>query len=255
MAFLSGIFGPAPTPAPAAAAAPVPNSATNPANAAPAPAPGAPAPVAASTTTAANNSALDTLQQLITPKPEVVAARAEAAKNAPQGFLPAVTPEQVNSALASADFMGAVPADVIAKAVAGDIAAFSQAVNAAARAAVASSMQMSHTLAEQAATAATSRWGSSLDSRFNELQLRNHTPANPALQHPMAKAQVKMFATQIANANPNLTPQEVALQAETNFLQMVNEISGQATQVSQQANAPAAPPERDWMKYMETPGQ
>lgn len=258
MAFLNGIFGsptPAPTPTPAAPAQQQQNSAAAPANAAPAPQnqqQAQPQGNAAAQQTPAN-SALDTLQQLITPSAEVLAARQAAAQNQPTGFLPTVAPDQISAALANTDFTSAIPAEQMSAALAGDPKALAAVINSAVRAGVAANVQMSHTLVEQGVRAGHDRLGSSLDSRFNEIQLRNHTPENPALQHPVAKAMVQGLARQIANANPKLTPQEANRQAEQSFLQMNQDISSAATAQTQQTQQKDVPKERDWLNYLETP--
>lgn len=255
MAFLSGIFGtPAATPTPAAPSAQQPNSATAPQNQPPAPGnQQQQQPNNAAAQAQPANSAMDTLMQLITPSPEVIAQRQKQQENQPQGFLPAVPQEQLSQTLNSLDFTQAIPQEQMAAALGGDAKALAAVINSAVRAGVGANLQMSHTLVEQGARAATDRWGSSLDSRFNELQLRNHTPQNPALQHPLAKSMVQSLSKQIANANPNLTPQEVAKQAEENFLLFTQEISGSANKAQESAKNANAPKERNWLDYLDTP--
>lgn len=254
MAFLDGVFNRTPAPAPIAPAPGMQpgNSATAPQN----PDPSGAQPVQQNNAAAQvkpANSALDALQALMTPSPAVIAARAEAAKNTPVGVLPVVTQDQINQSLANADFLNTVPADIMQKATAGDPVAFAAVINAAVRAGVASNLQMSHTLVEQGVKAGTDRFGASLDSRFADIQRRNHTPENPALQHPMARQMVQNFAKQIANANPNLTPQESLQQAEQNFLEMNKEIAGHATAATVQDTQKNAAPEHNWLNYLDTP--
>lgn len=253
MAFLDGIFNRAPAPAPVAPAAqatpvagpPAGNSATNPQN--PAPAAGPAAPNNAAAQAQPSNTALDTLMNLMKPTPEAIAAQKAAAEAANAPILPAVTPEQIQQSLATADFTAAIPQEQMAAALGGDPKALSAVINAAVRAGVAANVQMSSTLVEQGVQAGTSRFNATVDSRFRELQLKNHTTENPALQHPLARTMVDTFARNIALANPRLSPAEVAKQAEQNFLAAIKEMNAPTpAQV-----AADTPPEKDWLRYLD----
>lgn len=250
MAFLNGIFGtPSPAPAPAAAPvpspAPAPNSATNPAN--PAPNTGAPAPNNAAAQPQPSNSAMDTLMKLMTPSAEVVAARAAAQENANKGIFPEVKPEQIQASLANADFTTGLQPEQVQKALGGDVTALMAILNTTARNAVASSMQLSQGLVEHGVKTGNDRFSASLDSRFRDLQLRNQNVVNPALNHPLAKGMVQSISSQIANANPRLSPAEVAQQAETLFLQFAKDL----TAPTPEQVAANKPPEKDWMRYID----
>lgn len=253
MAFLNGIFG---TPAPAPAA-PTPPAATpavagppagQTAATAPAPANGGPAPGNnAGAQPQPANSAMDALLKLMTPSAEVIAARQAEQTAAQAPILPTVTPEQINQSLANADFTTGIPQEVVAKALSGDAAALMQIMNVTARNAVAANLTMNQTLVEQGVRAGNDRLSAGLDSRFRELQLKNQTSTNPALNHPLAKSMLDTFSRNIAIANPRLTPTEVAQQAETNFLQMVKELGAPTAEQVQAAK----PPERDWLRYLD----
>jgi hypothetical protein len=249
MAFLPGIFGPRePAPAPPAPPAPngqQPNSASAPINQQPPS--NAPAPNNAGAQTQPANSSMDTLLKLMTPSAEVTAARAAQQEAAGKPIFPEVKPEEIHAGLANADFTTGLQPDQVQKALGGDVAALMAILNVTARNAVASSMQLSQGMVEHGVKAGNERFSSSLDSRFRDLQLRNQTVENPALNHPLAKGMLQSISAQIANANPRLSPQEVAKQAETNFLQFAKDLAG-PTQTQAEANKP---PEKDWLRYMD----
>jgi hypothetical protein len=250
MAFLPGIFGPKEAPVAAHAAAPVAappagNSATNPATQQPA---GQPAPgnnAAAQQQPA--NSNLDALMKLMTPTAEVIAARARQQEDMNKGIFPEIKPEQIQQSLSNADFTTGLQPEQIQKALAGDAQALMHIMNITARNAVASSMQISQGLVEQGVKTGNERFNSSLDSRFRDLQLRNQNTSNPALQHPLARGMIDSIKSQIANANPRLSPSEVAQQAETHFLQFAKDLAA-PTPAQADANKP---PEKDWLRYLE----
>jgi len=251
MAFLPGIFGPKPEPVitqlnPTPPGMPAGTSATNPAN--PAPAGGNPvAPNNAAAQQQPANSAMDTLMKLMTPSAEVVAQRTAQQEAANKGIFPEIKPEQIQASLANADFTTGLQPEQVQKALGGDVTALMAILNTTARNAVASSMQLSQGMVEHGVKTGNERFNSSLDSRFRELQLKNQNVENPALNHPLAKGILQSITAQIANANPRLSPSEVAKQAETNFLQFAKDLSAPT-----QAQAAAdKPPEKDWLRYME----
>jgi len=222
------------------------NSATNPAN--PDPSGGnqqQPGNAAAQPKPA--NSAMDTLMQLMTPSAEVIQQRQAAQEASQKTIFPEIKPEQIQASLANADFTTGLQPEQVQKALGGDVTALMAILNVTARNAVASSMQLSQGMVEHGVKTGNERFNSSLDSRFRELQLRNQNVENPALNHPLAKGILQSITAQIANANPRLSPSEVAKQAETNFLQFAKDLA---------APPPGTPdvnkpPEKDWLRYMD----
>jgi hypothetical protein len=183
----------------------------------------------------------------MTPSAEVIQQRQAAQEASQKTIFPEIKPEQIQASLANADFTTGLQPEQVQKALGGDVTALMAILNVTARNAVASSMQLSQGMVEHGVKTGNERFNSSLDSRFRELQLRNQNVENPALNHPLAKGILQSITAQIANANPRLSPSEVAKQAETNFLQFAKDLA---------APPPGTPdvnkpPEKDWLRYMD----
>jgi hypothetical protein len=91
-----------------------------------------------------------------------------------------------------------------------------------------------------------------LDSRIRDFQVRTHNPNidNPALQHPVGKSLLKGITQQIANANPEMTPEQVHSAATENFQSFLQLAAGGNNQ-GQSSNQPQ-PAEVNWLKYADS---
>ncbi len=266
MAFLPGIFGRAPAPAPAA---PSPSSPVQQAQAQPAPAntppvntnqdptgvpasmqqtpanPGAaPAQMVNGQNTAANP--LDGFVDIFKPKAADPNAPKQPTLNDP--FLGPLDPAAFRTQVQQANFAANIPQDVIQKAVTGDVNAFSEAINLAAREAFAAAAQLSHGLVEHGARTAAERVNGSLDSRIRNFQIKTQNTNHEALGHPAVAPMLSAVKMQIAQSNPQLSPEAVQQQAEQYFTQMADVLTAPKRAAAQAANTPK---ETDFSSYLQ----
>jgi hypothetical protein len=242
MAFLSGIFGnsapapaaPAPAPAPVnsnGSAGPVSQQQQAPAN------PGAhptnmqnqqaPAPAAGP------ENPLDAFSSMFAPKqPDPNAPKQPTINDPLLGPLdPAKFREQVNQA----NFAAAIPQETIQRAIGGDPAAFQEAINTAAREAFAAAAQLSHGLVEHGARTAAQRVDGSVDSRVRNALIRTQNTSNEALTHPAVAPLLGLVKHQIAQSNPQLTPDQIQQRAEQYFMQTAEVLTAPKRQQQQEA--------------------
>jgi hypothetical protein len=243
MAFLPGIFGTAPkptTPAPAAAQQP---SQGGPASQQQSPANPAANPAAmngqsgaapAGGPQAAPATGLDAFTNLFAPK-----AADPNAKKAPtmaDPILGPLDPAAFKQQIATANFAANIPQERMQAALQGDVNAFSEVINTAAREAFAAAAQLSHGLVENGVRTGADRLSSTLDSRFRDLQLRNQNTSNATLTHPAVAPVLNAVKMQIAASNPNLAPSEVQQQAEAYFTQMATALNPNTSSQDASAN-------------------
>lgn len=256
MAFLPGIFGkqpaaPAPAaPAPASPAA-VAGGAAGPATqqqapanpgAAPGAMMGAPTPAAAG----GPQNPMDSFVDMFKPRP--VDPKAPKAPTLADPFLSPLDPTAFKQQVSTANFAAAIPQETLQKALSGDTQAFMDAINTASREAFAASAQLSHGLVEHGARTAADRVSNSMDSRIRNFQIRSQNTSNEALAHPAVAPMLNAVKVQIAQSNPNLTPEAVQQQAEQYFTQMADVLVAP----KQQAAAAAAKPAQGDFSYLLT---
>lgn len=228
MAFLDGIFNRQQPAAPAAPAAPAPtnsNGSAGPALQQPSPAnpaanpaamPGAPAAPAAG----GPQNPMDAFADIFKPRP--VDPKAPKAPTLADPLLGPMDPTKFREQIASTNFAAAIPQETMQKAISGDAQALMEAINTASREAFAAAAQLSHGLVEHGSRTAAERVNSSLDSRIRNFQIRTQNTSNEALTHPAVAPMVNAVKIQIAQANPNLSPEAVQQQAEQYFSQMAD---------------------------------
>ena len=156
-------------------------------------------------------------------------------------------PTQFRQQVEQANFAASIPQETIQRAISGDAQAFSEAINAAAREAFAAAAQLSHGLVEHGSRTAAERLNSSLDSRIKNYQLRTQNTSNEQLQHPAVAPMLNAVKMQIAQSNPQLSPDAVQQQAEQYFMQMADVLSAPKRQAEEQA---ARPKETDFSSYL-----
>ena len=246
MAFLAGIFNKQPAPAPAAQpgapAQPAPQQG-GPASLQQAPAnPGA-APAAMQNLPAGNPPAggpqapdLSSYAAMFTPKP--------ADPNAPQQptladpILNPVDPTKFREQVANANFAASIPAETLQKAMSGDVTAFQEAINSAAREAFAAATQMSQGLAEHASRTAAERALGQVDSRVRNQLLKAQNTNNEVLSNPAVSPVFNAVKAQIAQAQPHLSPDAVQKAAEGYFTEMATALTAPQRQAEATKNAP-----------------
>lgn len=240
MAFLDGIFGKAPAPAPVPAAAPVPqggpatqqqqlaNPGANPANMAgttTAPAAGGP-----------EKSTLDTYADLFKPRAQDPNAPKQLGIADP--LLAPLDPAAFKQQVQSANFAASIPQETLQKAMAGDAQAFMDAINHASREAFSAATTLSHGLSEHAARTAAERVNGSLDGRIRNSLIKGQNTSNEVLSKPAVAPIFNAVKAQIAQSNPQLSPEAVQQSAEQYFMEMSNEITAPQRQAEVTKNAP-----------------
>lgn len=149
-------------------------------------------------------------------------------------ILAPLDPQAFQQQVAQANFAAGIPAEVLAKAAAGDATALAQAINAASQAAFAAGTQLSHGLVEHGARTAAERLDSGLDVRLRNQQIRMQNVDNPVLQHPAVAPVVGAIKAQIANQNPQMSPADVIAATEQYFTNMQVAL-GQPAKAAQEA--------------------
>ena len=241
MAFLDGIFGrqqPAPAPAPAAQQ---PTQAAGPAMTQQQPAnpdanPATMSNTPSTTPAGGPQNPMDAFKDMFKPRP--ADPKAPKAPTLADPILGQLDPAAFQQQVQQANFAAKIPQETIQKAISGDAQAFSDAINAAAREAFAAAAQLSHGLVEHGSRTAAERVNSSLDSRIRNFQIRTQNTNHEALAHPAVAPMLNAVKMQIAQSNPQLTPEAVQQQAEQYFTQMADVLSGPKQAAAQAASKP-----------------
>lgn len=245
MAFLNGIFNkqPAAAPAPAApAAAPAPVVAAGPVAAqkdAPANRDANPNMMGANPAAPAGGpeaSKLDAFKDLFTPK--AVDPNAPKSLTLADPLLTPLDPAKFKETVQNANFASAIPTETLTKAMAGDQAAFLEAINIASREAFSAATQLSHGLAEHGARQAGERVSASLDGRIRNNLVRTQNTSNEVLSNPAVAPIFNAVKAQIAQNNPQLSPDKVIAAAEEYFTEMSGALTAPQRQAEQANNTP-----------------
>ena len=242
MAFLNGIFNKSPdtpaTPAPAPTnGGPVSSQKAGPAN-----------PAADPASMGNNNPApaggpegpkLDRFADMFKAKPTDPNAPRQLTMEDP--LLTPIDPAAFKAQVQSANFAAAIPQDTIQKAMGGDAAAFAEAMNIAAREAFSAATTLSHGLAEHGARTAAERMNSSLDGRIRNSLIRGQNTTNATLTNPAVAPIFNAVKAQIAQNNPQLSPEVVQQTAEQYFTEMSSAMTAPQRQAEETKNAPKVP--------------
>lgn len=188
---------------------------------------------------------LDNFMNLLTPKE----GSQQQSQQQPQSIFGNVPQEQIQQQIKSANFTNGIDQAKVQAALSGDSAAFMEVLNGVAQQAFAASFQASQGMVEHGVSTGRKQLEGSLDSHFKNYMLKQQTPSsdNPALQHPVGKAFLQSISQQIANANPRMSPAEVAKAAEQNFTEFAKMLAPQQQQPSSQSSQPA----QDWTSYLQ----
>lgn len=194
-----------------------------------------------------SQNTLDTFMQLLTPKQDQQQQQQQQGQS--DSLFGNVDKAALQQQIKNTNFTNGLDQQKVTAALGGDAGAFMEVLNSVAQNAFAASFQASQGMVEHGVKTGTSRLESGLDSRFRDFTLKQQNPTtdNPALKHPVGKAFFSSISQQIANANPQMSPAEVAKAAEeqlTNFAQML--AGPTQTQNSQQQSQSTQP---DWMSF------
>ena len=188
---------------------------------------------------------LDNFMNLLTPK-----EGSQQQQQQPQSIFGNVPQEQIQQQIKGANFTNGIDQAKVQAALSGDSAAFMEVLNGVAQQAFAASFQASQGMVEHGVSTGRKQLEGSLDSHFKNYMLKQQTPSSdsPALQHPVGKAFLQSISQQIANANPQMSPAEVAKAAEQNFTEFAKMLAPQQQQPSSQSSQPA----QDWSSVFQS---
>lgn len=162
-------------------------------------------------------------------------------------LLQPLDPAQFKQQVSQANFAAAIPQEMLQKAMSGDVQAFSDAINTAAREAFSAAAQLSHGLAEQGARTAAQRVDAGLDGRIKQYQIKSQNTSNEALAHPAVAPMLNAAKMMIAQSNPQLSPEQIQSQAESYFTQMADVLVAPKQQALAKSKAPT---ETDFSSYL-----
>lgn len=252
MAFLPGIFGRAAS-TPQAQPSPVnTNGSGGPAAQQAQPANSQVAPEAQAAQTApippagGPQNPLDTFTNYF--KPQARDPKAPVAPTLRDPLLAPLDPAKFKEQVAQANFTQGISPELMQKAISGDVAAFSEAINSAAREAFSAAAQLSHGLAENATRTGLERMDGMIDGRIKNYNVRTQGVSNSALGHPAVAPMVQAMKVQIAQANPSLSPMEIQQQAEQYFEQVSTVL--QSSKQAANPPAPTGPKETNFASYL-----
>lgn len=153
-------------------------------------------------------------------------------------LLTPIDPAAFKAQVQNANFAAAIPQETIQKAMGGDAAAFAEAMNIAAREAFSAATTLSHGLAEHGARTAAERMNSSLDGRIRNSLIRGQNTNNATLTNPAVAPIFNAVKAQIAQNNPQLSPEVVQQTAEQYFTEMSSAMTAPQRQADEAKNAP-----------------
>ena len=143
--------------------------------------------------------------------------------------------------VATANFAAAVPAELMAKAVAGDASAMLEAMNIVGRESFAAATQLSHGLIDHGARTAAERVSGTLDGRIRSSLIRGQNTNNEVLTNPAVAPVFNAIKAQLAQNNPQLSPAEVQQHAEQFFTEMSSAMTAPQRQAEEANNKPKVP--------------
>lgn len=189
---------------------------------------------------------LDNFMNLLTPKQGAGQGQQQPQDQSIFGNVPQ---DQIQAQIKNANFTNGIDQQKVQAALSGDASAFMEVLNGVAQQAFAASFQASQGMVEHGVKTGNERITGTLDSHFKNYMLKQQTPTsdNPALKHPVGKAFLSSISQQIANANPQMSPADVARAAEENFTEFAKMLAPQQQQASNQPSQPA----HDWTSFLQ----
>lgn len=158
-------------------------------------------------------------------------------------------PAKLQEAVKKMDFSRAIDPEQAQKAMQGDMQAFMSVLNGVAQNAVLAGMASNAQVVETAVRKNNERYDSVLPDRVRNLQVSQAQLKNPAFSHPAAAPMVSAMKMQIAAANPQMTPDQVATQAERYFETFATDLQSQnPANVQQQKQQQNSGP--DWSSFI-----
>lgn len=153
--------------------------------------------------------------------------------------------ETVGKVTDSLDFTKSVPAELMTKALAGDAQALIQAMNHVARGTYQTTLQHQSLLTDRFVGARLEHEGKQLGSRVKSELTTSALSSDANYNHPVVKAELNRVASLIQQANPDASPQQVALEAK----KYLNDLNS-ALNPSKATTSPDQQQDFDWSKYL-----
>lgn len=192
---------------------------------------------------------LDSFLPLLTPSQQTQQMLQQQQQQMSQPLFAGLTPEKLQEQVSKTNFASKIDPQLAQKALGGDPQAFMDVLNQVAQQSFLASAQFGHTLVEKGVSTGMDRFNSGLDSRFRQLQIRSKNSENPALQHPIGQAMLGTVKNQIAQAQPNLSAEEVHSKAEEMFSEFAKLMVQPSQQQQQQQEA--KPQQQNWLSFLE----
>ena len=158
-------------------------------------------------------------------------------------------PKAVRDSAAKMDFASAISPELVTKALSGDAASFSAAINQAIQQAVMGITLNTGSLINQAVSANNDRVTASLPTQIKRVQLGDITNDNPVLSHPAVQPLVETLKRAAFEKDPRANPAEVA-QSINNYLLGLSTALVETTPAAQAAKTKVAAGEQDWSSFL-----
>jgi hypothetical protein len=171
------------------------------------------------------------------------------------GYLGAWNEGAVRQGLAKADFAGRVDPALMQRLTSGDMTALPEVLNGVAREVAYMTLNTSHGFVDRGVQAGLDKFGSGLDDRFRDYQIRNDNTEHEVLSNPAVAPVYQGIKQMIANSDRSLHPDAVTKKA----MEWFNTLSSQMTtkqQTEQGAQQQQGAGETDWFAALGgTPAQ
>ena len=144
----------------------------------------------------------------------------------PAGFLPEITAEQLNKALANSNFLSTVSPELLAKASSGDSVAFSDVINQGLRSVMAQSVLASRGLVEAGTKSHGEQLRTSLPTMVRSSNVSDSLQKNPLYNNPAVKPVIDNVRAQLETKHPTASAKEIADLTDAYFADLSKAMSG-----------------------------
>jgi hypothetical protein len=141
--------------------------------------------------------------------------------------------------LQQVDFTRGMNPELLQKAMSGDAQAFMETLNHVSRATLQQSTRLQTATTESALRTHSERVKGFIPDAVRQSNLQSQPISNPALAHPSVEPMLRVLRGQIAQQNPNMTPQEVASRAENFFTSAAQAVNMHSPETAQRTAAAA----------------
>jgi len=159
-----------------------------------------------------------------------------------KGFTQPWNGDGLRQRVTSVDFLRGVPQETMQRLSSGDMTALPDIINHAVRESYIASAQTTHGMIDRGVQTGIDRFGTGLDDRFRDYEIRRQNPANEIMSHPAVAPVFQMLKSQVAQQFPNYSPEQVSAQAQKWFDSLHGAMSGK----QQEASQSNAPKQQDW---------